>query len=87
MARRVVSRGVTYDWTGTPVKTGHFDRICPVKGLEQVQRLHHIVEQVDADRRLGVFCREDVDDVARTRKCPREEFDVVTLILHLRTAA
>ena len=56
----------------------------PGERVEQVQRLDHVVEQLDADRGFRVFRREDVDDVAAHAEHPALELDVVAVVLHLR---
>ena len=62
----------------------HLGQDLPGERVEQVQRFHLVVEQLDADRGLRVFRREDVDDVAAHAEHAALELDVVAVVLHLR---
>jgi hypothetical protein len=47
--------------------------------VEQLQRLDLVVEQLDADRQLAVFGREDVDGVAAHPERPAREVLLVAV--------
>ncbi len=63
-------------------KAGHGVPHLAGKGIEHIQRFDFVVEHGDAQRQLGMFCGEYVDDLATGTKMPAGKLYIVALVLH-----
>ena len=50
--------------------------------VKQLQALHFVIKQLDADGQLGMLCREYVDGVAAHPKLAARKIGLVALVLH-----